>query len=980
MREVVRWRAAVAVAGIALLVLSCGDGAVEPDPRPAPVPTTVTITPASASMTSLGETARFTAEVRDQNGQAMTGAAVAWASSDASVAAVDASGLVTAAANGRATITATAGSAFGTAGVTVTQVVSVVAVSPAADTLVAFGDTVRLLAEATDANGHVVAGAEFSWSSSDTRVVRVDDSGLVESVGEGSAVVMATASEVTGGAELSVVPPIPTTISASPDTIGFTALGQIAQLAVEVREQAGRVMAEAFVTWSSGDTLVAAVDSAGLVTAVGGGTTTVTAAAGDVSDAVVVTVMQSAGSVVISPSDSTIEVGDTLRLAAEAFDENGHAVNGATFSWSSSNAGVASVDESGLVEGVAEGTARITARAGDASGVSEITVENPDRAALVALYEATDGPNWVNSENWLTDAPLGEWYGVGTDADGRVRRLWLLRNGLSGLIPPELGRLSRLFRLALMFNVELTGSIPPELGSLSRLRELYLFANGLTGTIPPELGNLANLDQLDFRRNRLTGSIPPELGALAELRHLGLEHNELTGPIPPELGNLANLFFRLDLSYNGLTGSIPPELGNLANLDWALDLSNNKLTGSIPPELGNLSALTRLSLSSNNLTGEIPWAILSMPRLETLHLAGNPGLCAPADPDILARLKELNSHPYLCRDPNIRLLPSALMREDGNGMSFALPDDLRAPSAVTVSNPSVVGVSVADGWLELSPRGIGFAEVELVPVNGGKRAVAEVTVRESVGTFGIDVFVEQPAPIGYVEAMAEAADWWSDMLDGTEWPDRAAGCPSWNGFDDKVKAVADELLIGARAQSFRGNIAGYANGCFFPKSGGRAVPALDPGGGYVVVRSSSVTAQSLLRHEIGHLLGLVAWRSTHGGLATSDCRFFTGSHAVEAFRAGGGNPSLPGVPIQTGCGGHWRVSNELMMSPGAGQATSLSLGALVDAGYTVDLSKALPWNSDSGPAARVVGDEVGRDVVFGEPRVFIERRPRNPTR
>ena len=87
-------------------------------------------------------------------------------------------------------------SASGTAAVTVAQVVSAVSVSPAVDTLLAFGDTVRLTAEATDANGHAVATSEFSWASSDTLVARVDDSGLVESVGEGAAVVTATASEV----------------------------------------------------------------------------------------------------------------------------------------------------------------------------------------------------------------------------------------------------------------------------------------------------------------------------------------------------------------------------------------------------------------------------------------------------------------------------------------------------------------------------------------------------------------------------------------------------------------------------------------------------------------------------------------------------------------------------------------------------------------------------------------------------------------
>ena len=38
------------------------------------------------------------------------------------------------------------------------------------------------------------------------------------------------------------------------------------------------------------------------------------------------------------------------------------------------------------------------------AGTAEITVENPDRAALVALYHATDGPNWTRNENWLTEA------------------------------------------------------------------------------------------------------------------------------------------------------------------------------------------------------------------------------------------------------------------------------------------------------------------------------------------------------------------------------------------------------------------------------------------------------------------------------------------------------------------------------------------------------------------------------------------------
>ena len=96
-----------------------------------------------------------------------------------------------------------------------------------------------------------------------------------------------------------------------------------------------------------------------------------------------------------------------------------------------------------------------------------------DRAALVTLYNATDGANWANNDNWLSNAPMGEWHGVTTDSDGRVTRLDLPYNQLTGGIPAELGSLSNLVRLALSGN-RLTGGIPAELGSLSNLVRLDL--------------------------------------------------------------------------------------------------------------------------------------------------------------------------------------------------------------------------------------------------------------------------------------------------------------------------------------------------------------------------------------------------------------------------------------------------------------------------------------------------------------------------
>ena len=177
-RTMIRPFALLAVVAVAT---ACGDGEsanappTAPDP---PRPTTVAVRPATVELTAVGATVQLSAEVRDQNGNVMTGAAVMWSSSSASVATVAASGLVTAAANGTATITATAGSASGSAAVTVVQQVSTVSVSPPTGTLVE-GDTLRLSAEAADANGQPVAGAEFAWTSGDTLVARVDALGLV---------------------------------------------------------------------------------------------------------------------------------------------------------------------------------------------------------------------------------------------------------------------------------------------------------------------------------------------------------------------------------------------------------------------------------------------------------------------------------------------------------------------------------------------------------------------------------------------------------------------------------------------------------------------------------------------------------------------------------------------------------------------------------------------------------------------------------
>ena len=194
-------------------------------------------------------------------------------------------------------------------------------------------------------------------------------------------------------------------------------------------------------------------------------------------------------------------------------------------------------------------------------------IANPaliNRCALIDIYEAANGDNWNRNDNWLTDAPLGSWYGVTANRDGAVTGFKARSNNLEGEMPSEIAHLTELVSLDLSINA-LSGNIPPELGSLTKLESILLGFNSLSGNIPPELGNLTKLNVLVLSINALSGNIPPELGGLTKLESILLGHNRISGSIPPELGNLTELEV-LNLEYNRLSGNIPPELGNLTKM------------------------------------------------------------------------------------------------------------------------------------------------------------------------------------------------------------------------------------------------------------------------------------------------------------------------------------------------------------------------------------------------------------------------------
>lgn len=239
--------------------------------------------------------------------------------------------------------------------------------------------------------------------------------------------------------------------------------------------------------------------------------------------------------------------------------------------------------------------------------------------ALLALYESTNGPNWLDATGWGANLTPCSWQGVGCE-NGHVVELWLGENALDGPIPAELAGLSELRELGLNNN-QLTGSIPPELGNLSELERLGLEWNQLSGPIPGEFGRLAKLKYLQVWYNQLSGELPSELANLQDLVHLGLTSNNLSGSIPSWIGDLQSLLY-LELSANGFTGSVPPEIANIPGLLYFY-AAENELSGTIPEELATITTLQRLSLVQNQLAGTVPEGIWRLGGLEVLSFDEN---------------------------------------------------------------------------------------------------------------------------------------------------------------------------------------------------------------------------------------------------------------------------------------------------------------------------------------------------------------------
>jgi len=330
----------------------------------AAVPVTgVTVSPTSLTL-AVGVEAQLTPTIAPANA---TNPTVTYASSNAAVASVNATGLVTGNTLGTATImvTTTDGGHVALVAVTVAPPVSVTGVTVAPAT-VAVGQTVTLVATVAPANA---TNRAVTWSSLNTGLATVNpDTGVVTGVAPGAATIVATTADggFVGIATVTVTAAVPVTgVTVAPATV---AVGLTVPLVATVAPANATNRA---VTWSSLNTSLATVAPAtGVVTGVAPGAATIVATTADGGfvgiATVTVTAFVPAVLGAIAPAAPAIVVGGTQQLTAAVTPAT---ATDRTVLWTTSNAAVATVSASGLVTGVTAGAATITATVANGTAV-----------------------------------------------------------------------------------------------------------------------------------------------------------------------------------------------------------------------------------------------------------------------------------------------------------------------------------------------------------------------------------------------------------------------------------------------------------------------------------------------------------------------------------------------------------------------------------------------------------------------------------
>ncbi len=341
----------------------------------------IAVTPPSPAIT-LGQSQQFTetGTYTDSSSKDIT-TNVTWSTSNALVAIISnqtgSNGLATSSGAGSTVITAAMGSVSATAtlSVGVPQLVSIT-VTPATP-IIPLGTNQQFAATGTYTdNSTANLTNSVTWSSSNTSVAPVNNSGMAASLSEGSTTITASLDAISGGTVLTVVAPAITAVQISPSNPSVP-LGMTQQFtATAVYNNSSTQDVTSSATWASLTTMVAAISNTGLATSVAQGSTTIQVTYGGLSASTTLTVTAPGlVSIAVTPTSATASAGSYVRFTATGTYTNSSQANISNLvSWSSSGNSVATVDTTGLASTVTPGTVTITAASGAISGTASLTV------------------------------------------------------------------------------------------------------------------------------------------------------------------------------------------------------------------------------------------------------------------------------------------------------------------------------------------------------------------------------------------------------------------------------------------------------------------------------------------------------------------------------------------------------------------------------------------------------------------------------
>ena len=325
----------------------------------------------------IGESLTLTAELKPSN---VTYNTIEWVSSDNNVVTVSENGRVTAVGKGEATVTAKSDGKEATCHFTV--LVPLTGLSFDQSSMELFNGASATLTVIKSPSDATLRG-EIVWKSSDTSVATINADGLVTAIAKGSAKITASVDGCTAECAVSVLASV-TGISISQASATINK-GSSIQLSYTVLPAGATIQGQ--VSWASSNTSVATVDSQGKVKAVGAGTADITVSLEGFTATCKVTVTVPVSSITLNQGPLKLKQNETAQLVATVGPED---ANDKTVTWSSSDTSIATVDSTGLVKALKEGTAVISAKAGDKTATCSLTVSNSTSGG----HEGTGEEEW----------------------------------------------------------------------------------------------------------------------------------------------------------------------------------------------------------------------------------------------------------------------------------------------------------------------------------------------------------------------------------------------------------------------------------------------------------------------------------------------------------------------------------------------------------------------------------------------------------